>query len=47
MAILSVEYVFDGPRDSADKDEEELATRDRMVREAEEWDRINRDGYSV
>jgi hypothetical protein len=39
MAILSVEYVFDGPQDSIDKDEEEMKRREQLVREAEEWDR--------
>jgi hypothetical protein len=41
MAILSVEYVFDGPQDSLDKDEEEMERRERLVREAEEWDRTD------
>jgi len=41
MAILSVEYVFDGPQDSVDKDEEEMRRREQLVREAEEWDRTD------
>ena len=41
MAILSVEYVFDGPQDSINTDEEEIRRREQLVREAEEWDRTD------
>ena len=40
-AVLSVEYVFDGEQDSLERDEEELRKRERMVLEAEEWERDN------
>lgn len=38
-AVLSVEYVFDGEQDSSERDEEEMRRRERLVVEAEEWER--------
>lgn len=37
--MLSVEYVFDGEQDSSERDEEEMRRRERLVVEAEEWER--------
>lgn len=34
-----MEYVFEGPQDSIERDEEELRKRLKLVHEAEEWER--------